>query len=178
MKKTHTLCNQCLFYFVWKKCHDLITIFLENKEVPLLLKISILIDDWDSAIEILSQNQSLHLKPPPTHFVQGTQCYSSLKCAYTSSDSWIRHWLYIRLTDTETLKKSAWIFERLLTNTQECNNFVIACKRYGYSFKWDRAFRRVTTKWDTRLADILGNYGKCAESEAELSKLKIWFSCV
>ena len=27
-----------------------------------------------------------------TNFVQGTQCYSlSLKCAYTSSDSWIQH---------------------------------------------------------------------------------------
>ena len=43
------------------------TMFLENKKVPLSLKISILIEDWDIAIELLSQNQSLHLKPPPTH---------------------------------------------------------------------------------------------------------------
>ena len=68
LKKTHTLCNQCLFYFVWRKCHDLIKqCFWKTKKVPLSLKISTLIEDWDIAIEILSQNQSLHLKPPPTH---------------------------------------------------------------------------------------------------------------
>ena len=94
--KTHSLCNQCLFYFAWRKCHDLITFFLENKKkIPQLLKISILIEDWDFAIAILSQNQSTTWNHQQhTNFVQGTQCYSlSLKCAYTSSASWIRHWL-------------------------------------------------------------------------------------
>ena len=95
VKKTHTLCNQCLFYFVWRKCHGLIRIFLRNKKVPQLLKISIPIEDWDFAIAILSQNQSPTLNHHQhTNFVQGTQCYSlSLKCAYTSSDSWIRYCL-------------------------------------------------------------------------------------
>ena len=41
--------------------------FMENEKVPISFKISILIEDSDIAIKILSQNQSLHLKPPPTH---------------------------------------------------------------------------------------------------------------
>ena len=68
-EKPHTLSNQCLFYFVWRKYHDLITIFLENKKVPLLLKVSILIEDCDFAIQILSQNQFFHLKPSPSHYL-------------------------------------------------------------------------------------------------------------
>ena len=39
--------------------------FLENKKVPLLLQISLLIEDWDFAIEILFQNQSPPPPPPP-----------------------------------------------------------------------------------------------------------------
>ena len=80
----HTLCilyfNQCLFYFVWRKCHYLITIFLENKKVPLLLQISILIEDWDFAIEILSQNQPLHLKPAPTHYHSLCKVHNAIHC--------------------------------------------------------------------------------------------------
>ena len=98
-KNLHTLCKRCLFYFVRRKCHDIINIFLENTKVPRMLKISILMEDWNFAIEILSQNQSPHLKSPYQHtnFVIGIQCYSlPLKCAYTSLDSWIRHcsWIF------------------------------------------------------------------------------------
>ena len=96
MKKQHTLCSQCLFYFVWRKCHDPITIFLKNKTVPLLLKISILIEDcafchWNIVPEPVPPTSNHHHQH--TNFVQGTPYYSLfLKCAYTSSDSWIRHW--------------------------------------------------------------------------------------
>ena len=71
IKKTHTLCNQCLFYFVWRKCHDFITVFLENKKVPLLLNISIHIEGWDFCPwSIVPTSTTTNTQ----NFMQGTQC--------------------------------------------------------------------------------------------------------
>ena len=87
-EKNSYFMQSLLVLFCLKECHG-ITIFLENQKVPLLLKISININCPRSNPPTLLHHQH-------TNFVQGTQGYSlSLKCAYTSSDSWIRHWFHL-----------------------------------------------------------------------------------
>ena len=39
----------------------------KQRKVQVLLTINIRKEDWDFDLEVLSQNQSSHLKPPPTH---------------------------------------------------------------------------------------------------------------
>ena len=83
-KKPHILCNHCLCYFVWGKCHDLITAFLENKKkFPYCLQSA-----YVKKIEILTLKYCPRTNPPTsnhhqhTNFVKGTLCYLVfLKCA-------------------------------------------------------------------------------------------------
>ena len=82
-----------LVLFCLKKMPWSYKFFRKTKKFPNCLRSAYLYK-----IEILPLQYCPRTNPPTsnhhqhTNFVHGTQCYSlSLKCSYTSSDTWIRH---------------------------------------------------------------------------------------